>query len=335
MIVVLDARLFSPEHSDDALLGSILWHGMHGRFGVKTRPAFRRDADHPANRWIDDQSTKAAETALEAFKRGLKWKAYAREHGRREPEVILEPRQEGPEWPRSFDQDPVRLPLGLDARRLLERPLRVLLESGQTDWAFLEKIVPTTWRKRWRRAVDQGWLESQHGGGIAEIRKILVNEVSRDEIRRLRLWVMFDSDARKAGDPSEESQRTRQACEGLHVPFHQLERRTIENYIPPRALRQWAADVDMKVRAGSNKEKDVNAVAVLVKAVNEYCELPANQRHYVSLKSEKFIPPRRFGYSTPADVWTNDTYALSESEFIADGWDDERQALFRSLMMSL
>lgn len=57
--------------------------------------------------------------------------------------------------------------------------------------------------------------------------------------RALRTSVLFDSDALRPGVPSGESEAKSRACEGLH--HHQLEARSIENYLPLDALSRWAA----------------------------------------------------------------------------------------------
>lgn len=231
MIVQISDQLFAPEHADDALLLAILRHGMHGRFAVRTRPAFKLNAERPANHWIARQSENAAETARKGLTRGVAWESRAWPAGRSEPHVVLEVRGE-PSWPRSFDDGPARLGLNSDAEDLLNRPLSLKVENEIGDWDFLKRIVPSIWRPRWEKAQQRRWLEPEQSGGISEIRRVLEQAVERDACRRLRMWAMFDNDGTKPGEISDEAERTRATCERIGVPFHMLERRMNENYLP-------------------------------------------------------------------------------------------------------
>jgi hypothetical protein len=330
MIVELSILLFS-EASDDALLLEILRLGMHGRFGVKTRPAFKKDADGPVNQWIARQSRNAAETATSSLERGVTWKSYQWPTGRQEPRVIIEPREQ-PDWPRSFDEGPARLPLGTDADLLLHRPLRLKLENEINDQHFLHRSVPSMWRKRWERACKHQWIEPEQGGGISEIRRILAEEVVKHTIRRLRLWVMFDSDGTKPGDVHEEAQRTRTTCEEIGVPHHMLERRMIENYIPERAMRAWVAKAQEVARASASAKVSDEARR-LTQAIDDYWALPPEERHFQGLKAhDKF--GKKYEIGGLADIWRGD-YNINEQDLVADGWDAERSALFFSLFASL
>ncbi|MFO7563765.1 MAG: hypothetical protein R6X02_14060 [Enhygromyxa sp.] len=334
MIVELSRSLFSSEtldDLDDVLLLEILRLGMHGRFGVKTRPAFRKDGGEPINRWIAQQSPRAAETATRGLERGLQWKEYSWPKGRLEPRVIIESKGQ-PDWPRSFDEGPARLALGQDVERLLRRPLRLKLENEINDRHFLERTVPAMWRKRWRTAMSNGWIEPEQGGGISEIRRVLINEVAADDCRRLRLWVMFDSDATGPGDVHEEAERTRAACEDVGVPYHMLERRMIENYVPEPAMRGWVTRVQAAAQ-GSNSPKAHEEARRLVKAIEGYWALPPDERHFVQLKAHEKIG-KKYGLGGPADIWRQQQ-SITESDLSNDGWDGERSALFLSLFASL
>jgi len=237
MIVVLDDQLFSPDHAKDVALLRIIEEGARGRFAVRTRPAFRPNEKRPANQWIARQSENAAETARQGLARGLRRQSHQWPPGRREPEVVLEVREQ-PSWPTSFDDTKARLPLDDDAIALLQHSLRLLLENGRSDWGFLNKTMPMNWRKRWRWLVKQRWIEAEHAGGITEMRQILDQEIAGDAVRRLRTWALFDSDAEAPGQPSVESQKTKGACERHGVPFHQLERRIARGVRQGRGLQR-------------------------------------------------------------------------------------------------
>jgi len=332
VIVEIADELFASEHADDALLLWILRQGMQGRFAVKTRPAFRLNADRPANRWIERQSENAAETARKGFIRGVAWKSRAWPAGRAEPHVVLEVREQ-PSWPRSFDDGPARLALNTDAEDLLNRPLALKLENEIGDWHFLKKVVPPLWHKRWRQAEKRRWLEQEQGGGVSEIRRVLEQAVAGDVCRRLRTWVMFDNDGTEPGAISDEAERTRATCERIGVPFHMLERRMNENYLPERAMRAWAGEVVATAKRTSNKPKLHADAATLDKKIDEYWALAAEDRHVTSLKGHDKTA-KKFDLPPLAAIWGGDD-AITERELIDDGWGSERDALFLSLFASL
>jgi hypothetical protein len=130
-----------------------------------------------------------------------------------------------------------------DALFVLQSPLRLLVENGRNDGAFLQKVVSPLWRDRLLNALARRWAEFENGGGIGELTTLILR-ASKDPRRWMRLWVMFDSDARAKGQPSAQSQRAVRACAATTHPWavqpQQLERRAIENYLPLPALFAWA-----------------------------------------------------------------------------------------------
>ena len=154
MIVTLDETLFAPELADDVHLIGLIAGGR-------------------------------IQTVLEE---GLKAPQYALPEGFPEPNIVVVNRV-APAWPDDPAQMPARLPL-LVALELLQRPLRLLLENGRNDWAFLEKVVPKAWKKLWGRAVEKRWLEEQNAGGITEMKQIIEQQLAGDPVRRLRTWAM-------------------------------------------------------------------------------------------------------------------------------------------------
>lgn len=144
-----------------------------------------------------------------------------------------------------WDQDPPRLTLQ-DARRLLERPLQVLVENGRNDGQFLKHFAPPPWRERLEEATEKKRLVYAHGGG-RDLPKQL-GPLLQDPMLRLRLFVVCDSDARvpiqdelpledQVGDvPREMICKCRDA---QFSSYYVLRRRFIENYIPPEVLLRW------------------------------------------------------------------------------------------------
>jgi hypothetical protein len=139
-----------------------------------------------------------------------------------------------------------------DALRLLQTPLGVMVENRRADWRFLLALAPPVQRDQLRQALDDGWLEILHAGGLGEMKAWLeallehpFTSVS-NATRLLRLWVMFDRDADPADrrQPSLASCALKRLCESAPgrpwpVGHYQLGRRAIENYLPEAALRRW------------------------------------------------------------------------------------------------
>jgi hypothetical protein len=172
-----------------------------------------------------------------------------------------------------------------DALRLLQTPLGVMVENRRADWRFLLALAPPVQRDRLRQALDRGWLEILHAGGLGEMKAWLeallehpFTSVS-NATRLLRLWVMFDRDAERAdpSQPSYESIAMKTLCASAPArpwPFghYQLGRRAIENYLPAAALHHWQAE---KSGAEGRRRREV---------VDAFCKLrrdqPAAARQY-------------------------------------------------------
>lgn len=138
---------------------------------------------------------------------------------------------------------PIPLLTLTDALLVLHLPLRILVENSRHDGEFLLRIAPPLWRKSFVQALERRWLEFENGGGISEL-TARVRRAAVDAREWMRLWVMFDSDAREPGKPSQQSQLAAEACgartQPWPIPTHQLSRRAIENYLPIQALFMWA-----------------------------------------------------------------------------------------------
>jgi hypothetical protein len=130
-----------------------------------------------------------------------------------------------------------------DALHVLHMPLQLIVENGRNDGAFLKRIAPPLWRQPFIQALERRWIEFENAGGIGEL-TMRIRLASTNAREWMRLWVMFDSDARAPGQASQQSQLALRACasnsEPWTLPAHQLSRRAIENYLPIKALFMWA-----------------------------------------------------------------------------------------------
>jgi len=162
-----------------------------------------------------------------------------------------------------------------DALEVLHAPLKLLVENGRHDGAFLLRIVPPLWKDELGNAIRRRWIEIDNGGGIGEL-TARVREAARNPRTWMRLWVMFDSDARQPSLPSDQSKSAADACTQQAIPwplpFHQLDRRTIENYLPIKCLFAWA-----ELATGLAKTK-------LRRAAAAFQRLRDEQRHHYNMK---------------------------------------------------
>lgn len=128
------------------------------------------------------------------------------------------------------------------AARLVRRPLQLYLENDEHDANFLRAVLPEL--AAWER---QNRLTLQHGGGSEMTRKI--ERVASDRAARWRSFFLFDSDRLHPDelDPGWSAPKgdgcqgwhTQQVCTNANLPtsrWHQLNRRSIENYLPQSLL---------------------------------------------------------------------------------------------------
>lgn len=349
MIVILREELFEGDDTDDMTLIVLIERGRE-RCKVRLDPTYEPDGKTAFYVWLEEQSQMLQEQIRFVLQNGLLEPDFADE-----PTVVVE-RREAPIWPDNFAQGEARLPPNV-ARALLERPLRLLLENGRNDWSFLGKVIPEGWRRRWDRATSQGWIEPQNAGGITEIPNVVNRLVDEGHPHRLRLWVMFDSDGRAPGHRSRQAADAVESCEDWSVPYHLLERRAIESYLPKSALFDWAARRSTEVLRRQKRE-DVEA----------YCAMTPPQRHHYNLKEgfakdteshneleeavrgavEALYPaPLRdaagplfhgFHRSLGQDLWGDDpdkkpheVYLIAEEALVAEGFEQERARLAQAI----
>ena len=139
-----------------------------------------------------------------------------------------------------------------DALRLLETPLRLVVENRRHDAAFLRCLLNDGGQRAraWIAALEDGRVVIEHMGGLGEMKMWLEELLTHDSVGmralRLRSWVMFDRDA-DPGDrsrPSKASEAIRELCEHRTddpwaIGHLQLGRRTIESYAPDVAIDRW------------------------------------------------------------------------------------------------
>ncbi|HRI67225.1 MAG TPA: hypothetical protein PK156_23440 [Polyangium sp.] len=276
MRIQLGAELFDAEKVDPGdLLQLILSCRRPSPHFVALNPVWNQKIDSPISRWLDLWPKSVQKTlrlilsdTTESIRRG------------RALTIVVQ--AEYSDW-----EPPPGKGLRLnvkDALAMVRMPLHVLVENRRNDGRFIARFAimlkANEDRVLFNRALCDGWFVFQQGGGLPEVQHLL-NDLdppnndpvlcpngSQRDVRRWRLFVVTDRDARAvkrpkniakkdwkekprdASQPSEESEMALLvANEALHEwdgrpAIHQLRRRAIENYIPLDALAKWSREIE-------------------------------------------------------------------------------------------
>jgi len=114
------------------------------------------------------------------------------------------------------------------------RPALLIVEDQDSDGCFIRVLARVLQAEQVLRALSQGWLEIEHGGG-GSLAKVAESAVGRYR-RLVRVAALLDSDRMVPGQRTnahEKADRLRL----LGVLVHVLELREAENYVPNRILR--------------------------------------------------------------------------------------------------
>ena len=156
-----------------------------------------------------------------------------------------------------------------DALSLLRSPLSILVENERNDGAFLRAVLRGPREQEWQRALERRWVGFDSGGGMQEIEKRIQAGASVDP---RRTYVVFDSDARRPGEPSIAARRLAVLCGNAKLRTHVLKRRERENYLPLDALHLWV------------EESKRGTKASLRRLLGQYRRLNDEQRHHYNMR---------------------------------------------------
>lgn len=148
--------------------------------------------------------------------------------------------------PADWSSDPPSIPL-TDAVRFLQQPLIALLEDWSSDRAFVLAVASLDNRSYLLKMEERGALSFDNGGGITNMPKQLLAIVSKSGGAG-RVWALFDGDGLRPNEASRDSERLKQTCIDNSIEYHQLNRRSIESYLPRDALETWAVETDVPAR---------------------------------------------------------------------------------------
>jgi len=132
-----------------------------------------------------------------------------------------------------------------EAKRYFIQPFIIILENRLNDSYFLNALI-TNFKKRSKiikRHLDNGWLDYGNGGGLDNI----INEVNammrpfdklpKENHKYLRCFVLVDSDKKFPTDTTKQNRENLfQFLNSIGIPFHELEKREMENYLPDEVI---------------------------------------------------------------------------------------------------
>lgn len=326
IVIIEDDVFFSPLIENLALL-SLFRLGFEGRHRIQTTPLYDSGADSALNRWLSALDRTLREEVIFALEFGLEADAA----GIPSDLTIWIGVAQQPDW-----TSVPRLPLSF-ALAFLQRPLHILLENRHNDGAFLSAVAPPAWRKQYLKLRAAGWIELDHGGGLSDM-QTRTKTVLHEEA--MRLWALFDSDAREPGKPSQQSEALRMTCLEAGIAHHQLRRRFIESYLPIPALKAWAHLSSRTVRTARRETADA------------FASMQPVQRHHYNLKGgfdkdrQNGIPSfygahaedRRlqagFGESVSA-LFQEEYFQIQEEWAIRDGQREETAEMLQSIFRRL
>lgn len=135
-----------------------------------------------------------------------------------------------------FDANPILI--GPEDVEWLRLPVRLYLENGRNDWGFVNKGIPLSLRGAFTESCRRVLVEPEGGTGLPELLEIVKHHHQHDARLRRRSWFLFDSDG-PPGRPSPKAAALRDLLTELRIPFHMLQRRAIENYVPRKQRQEW------------------------------------------------------------------------------------------------
>lgn len=132
----------------------------------------------------------------------------------------------------------------LEAKRFFNQPFIIILENNRNDGYFVNSLLSAFVDEsaEINRHKINGWVEYGNAGGCGNIKNYIEERKSqftvlpKEECRYLRLYVLIDSDKKYPKDKSAARIQLEEYLQENSVPFHILEKREVENYIPDEIL---------------------------------------------------------------------------------------------------
>jgi hypothetical protein len=267
MRVILRQEIFESDNTNPLDLFALFRLGLDidSPHLIQTEPLQAKEIDN----WLNRQDDKTRQLCQQILEFGFRRETDINPNF--PPATIQVSEVKKPQWNLSKNRILHRLPLD-KAVKFLYQPFSIFVENRRNDRAFIEAVA-TGWRKeRLKKFLQNNAIEFNGGGGIGEVLK-WVEEIAEIPEKCYRGFALFDSDALKPNEPSKQSEDVVRACH-QKIPYHQLKRRAIENYLPYETL---ATGMGMGVHQQIHGVKKKNLV-------NAFKQLNPEQRHHFNMK---------------------------------------------------
>lgn len=157
-----------------------------------------------------------------------------------------------------------------EAVMFLMQPLSVILENGFNDAHFIKAIFrcfDTTGKLN--RYINEGWIRFENAGGCSNVKNFLKSHAGYygENEKFLRCYVILDGDRRFPTDaePAKKYKGLKEWLTKMHVGYHVLEKRCMENYMPDEAMNSFAGNETQKwikaFKMLSPRQKDFICIA--------------------------------------------------------------------------
>jgi hypothetical protein len=136
----------------------------------------------------------------------------------------------------------------IEAIKYLEQPFTLILENSHNDAHFINCLIKHFRRqsKTLKTHLEERWVEFGMGGGSTILDTINTKLQSfssmifpKDKLCYLRFFVLTDSDKNHPETPLDSHKiNLRLTLEQYKIPYHFLEKREMENYLPDEAFSE-------------------------------------------------------------------------------------------------
>lgn len=142
-----------------------------------------------------------------------------------------------------------------EAIRFLMQPVSVLVENSKNDAYFLRAVFrlydstdDTQSPASLSRHCNEGWLQFENAGGNSNVANFIDSRIQmfKGKSKFLRCFVLLDCDRRFPEETIAKNESIIRKLDNYDIPYHILEKRCMENYLPLEALpqdnkrqRQW------------------------------------------------------------------------------------------------
>lgn len=154
-----------------------------------------------------------------------------------------------------------------DGIKFFNSPLMIILENSDNDGYFIDAILREfkTKSKTIKRFKAENWVRYAMGGGSDNIIHYVEAEKRHfnGDIRFLKFFVLIDSDLEYPHTPNTKRRRLEDYFNQNSIPYHILEKREIENYLPDNLL--GAIDIENRF-------------------VKSYLDLSSQQKDYIDIE---------------------------------------------------